>query len=463
MRGLRFLPLLLAACAAPPSVEEPAQSVDIPRAWTAGAAAPGRPEAGWWRSFGDPRLDALVREAVEKNPGLRGASARVDAALAQARIAGADSLPQAAARFDAGRRKQVFLGIEIPGIDVLSPTFTSFGVSLDLSWEIDLWGRLRARESAALSDVQAAEADFEGAQLSLAAQTAKAYFASVEARRQTALARATLESYRSVAERIRDRALRGLRPLLDLRLAEANVASAESALRQREELEDRVLRQLEVLAGRYPAARVELAVELPALPGAAPAGLPSELLRRRPDLAAAERRQAAGGARVDEAYAALFPRLALTASGGSSTSELKDLVDADFLIWSVAANLAAPLFQGGRLRAALDLSRAVRDQAAAAYAQGVLQAFSDVESALASEAILRERVRSAREFAVASAEAAAISEQRYLAGLLDIVTLLEAQRRAFLSEIERLSVERQLLDARVNLHLALGGGFERKS
>jgi outer membrane protein TolC len=166
---------------------------------------------------------------------------------------------------------------------------------------------------------------------------------------------------------------------------------------------------------------------------------------------------------VDEAYAALFPRLALTASGGSSTSELKDLVDADFLIWSVAANLAAPLFQGGRLRAALDLSRAVRDQAAAAYAQGVLQAFADVESALAAETILRERVRSAREFAVASAEAAAISEQRYLAGLLDIVTLLEAQRRAFLSEIERLSVERQLLDARVNLHLALGGGFERKS
>lgn len=459
MRRLLVL-AALASCAAPPPPSE--LEFEVPQEWTTASARPGKNPEKWWELFGDDRLNAVVFEALTKNPSVRGAAARIDAAVAQARIAGSDIYPQASARADVSERKQVFLGISLPGTSVLSSTFTSYGVSLDLSWEIDLWGRLRHRHSAALADVQAHQADFAGALLSLAAQTSKAYFAAVESQRQLELARSTVESYRAGTERIRDRFQRGLRPALDLRLAEAALASAESTLHLREEQLDRHLRQLETLLGRFPHARVPVASELVGVPGPVPAGLPSELLRRRPDLVAAERRFASAGARLAESRASLFPRLSLTASGGNSTDELKNLVDPDYLIWSLAANLFAPIFQGGRLRAGVDLSAALRDQASARFIEVALQAFADVQIQLAAEDILRRREEATRAFAEHSRAALEISENRYAAGLIDIVTLLETQRRAYAAESELLSVRRQRLDARVNLHLALGGGFEWK-
>jgi len=450
----------LAACAEAPRVAHPPLALELPDRWSARATPPGAAEPEWWKSFRDPKLDALVDEAARQSFTLKAAAARIGSAIALARIAGADRLPQLGAGASASRQKQVFVGLEIPGFDgVLTSTTTTLGLSLDLSWELDLWGRVRSAQSAALAGVQAEEAEFLGARLSLEGQVAKTYFASVESRRQVELARNTLGSYRTTTSRIQDRFQRGLRPALDVALARTAETAAEAALRGREEEHATVSRQLEVLAGRYPAGKTGLSDELPEVPPPVPAGLPSELVTRRPDLASAERRLASAGLRVSEARAALYPRLSLTGSVGQTSNELKDLLDGDFSVWRIGANLLQPLFQGGRLRAGVDLARSRSEEALALYAAQALRAFGEVESALAAEEILAARETALRQGLTDARNALDQAERRYLAGLTDLLTLQESQRRLYDIESQILAAARRRLETRVNLHLALGGGF----
>jgi len=190
-----------------------------------------------------------------------------------------------------------------------------------------------------------------------------------------------------------------------------------------------------------------------------PAGLPAELLARRPDLVAAERRLAAAGLSVDEARAARLPRISLTGSAGRSSQELEDLLDEDFTVWSLAANLLQPIFQGGRLAAAVDLAEARRREALAGWVSAALAAFGEVEQALAADAFLLARLAALEEAAEQALAARELSEERYLAGLAPYLSVLESQRQALAAESELLAARRGRLDARVDLHLALGGGF----
>lgn len=450
-------------CASPPKRAEVGVQLDVPASWSAEVTEfrdwPSDPR--WWESFGDTTLSRLVDEALGGNFSLKAAVARVDAAAATARLAGAEGLPNLSLGLNASRRKQNLIGIPIgePG-EVISTRSTSYGVSLDTSWELDLWGRVRSAKSAALADLEASWADLSALRLSIAAQTAKAWFATTESMLQVRLAEKTVRSYRLSADQVRDRYEQGVRSSLDLRLAMSNLYTAEALLEARREQNEMTKRQLEVLLGRYPSASVPDAESLPAVPGEVPAGLPSELLIRRPDLLAAEMRFAAAEKRVSEARRAFFPRLTLSGSAGTLTGELEDLVDGDFGVWSIAAGLTQPIFQGGRLRANLALSHALSDQALAAYAQALLSAFAEVESALRSETSLSERQRSLGAAAEQSEAARKLAERQYKAGIVDYITVLETQRRALASQSELISVERQRLDARVNLYLALGGGFQ---
>jgi multidrug efflux system outer membrane protein len=453
---------LAAGCAVAPPVSHPELGIAVPAAFL--AAPPGDevavPEAFWWRSFGDPELEGIITEALAHNQDLKLAASRVLAAAAQARIAGADRLPQVGLGFEASRAQQNFIGLPIPGgEEVLTTRFTRFGASLDVSWELDVWGRIRAGQAAALADRQAAEADLAAARLSIIGQTVKTWFGAIEARRQVELAEATVENYRISSEQIEDRYRRGLRPPLDLRFALTNLAAAEAVLAARREQFERVRRQLEALLGRYPGATIDASSALPAPPAPVPPGLPSELVRRRPDLASAERRLAAAESRLTEARRARLPRISLSASGGTASTQLADLVDGDFSVWRLAGNLLQPIFQGGRLAAGVDLASSGADQALAAYVQSALVAFTEVENSLAAETYLARREQALLR-AVEQAQAARrLAEERYGAGLDDVLTLLEAQRSAFDAESQLLGVSRLRLDVRVDLHLALGGGF----
>lgn len=466
-------------CATRPPEKVVDLGVDVPETWSASGGTagrelppPGGPGAPWWTAFDDPALDAFVREALEQNRDLAAALARLEAAQARARIAGAPLWPEVGAATTGARRRQNFIGFPFPEGDptgdpgsderVLSSTTTAWGVSLDVSWEVDLWGRLRAGRSAADAEYAAAEIDLAGAALSLAGQTAKAYFTAAEATAQAALARETLESRQRTEELVRRRYEVGLRSSLDLRLALSNRALAEATLEQRRAAADLGVRQLEVLVNRYPAAELDPATAPPPL-APIPAFLPSELVARRPDLAAAEQRLSAAGYRVNEARAALYPRLALTGSAGRSSEELEDLLDHDFTVWSLVGNLLQPVFQGGRLRAHVDLAEAGFEEATARYASQVLGAFAEVETALAADSFLAAQVAALETAARQSREAEELALDRYRLGLADFLSVLEAQRQAAEAESGLLAARRQRLVRRVDLHLALGGGFEKTS
>ncbi|MDP6777171.1 MAG: efflux transporter outer membrane subunit [Candidatus Latescibacteria bacterium] len=458
--GLSVAAVILCSCASAPRTRHPTLEATPPSQWTAGKSGRAPSDSLWWAGFGDPAMDSTIAEALARNPNLQAAAGRLHAAAAQAKIAGAPLAPQVGAGFSASRRKQNFLGYPLPGATgVVTSTSTSYGVSLDVAWEIDLWGRLSAGKAAALADYQAARAEFSGARLSLAAQTAKVWFAAVEARRQVELSRATVDNLKTSRDLVRARYERGLRPSLDLRLSLATLAGAEALFQQRQVIFDRTVRQLEIILGRYPSAALLLSDDLPPLPDSIPAGLPADLVARRPDLVAAERRLAASLARVKLARRSLYPRISLTASTGRSSQELGDLLKGDFGVWALMANLTQPLFQGGRIRGNIDLARSQSEQSLALYGQSVLGAYAEVESALASEGYLSDMQAALETAAEQSVAARHLAEDRYATGLTDLITLLEAQRRAYDSESQLLAVRRQRLENRIDLHLALGGGF----
>ena len=288
---------------------------------------------------------------------------------------------------------------------------------------------------------------------------AGAWFAAVEARRQEALALETVTSFESNLTTVEERFRQGLSPALDVRLTRANVASARATHSQRRRQADLAVRQLEVLLGRYPAGSLESDEWLVDLPVDVPAGLPADLLERRPDIRASAQRLVSADASLIESRRALLPAIRLTGSYGRASSELENLLEDPFDVWSLVGNITAPVFQGGRLRANVDRSEARREEALANFRDITLTAFREVESALAGESYLRDQLDAVRSSASESIGAQELAEERYERGLVDIITVLESQRRAFTSRSAVLSVQNQLLQNRIQLYLSLGGDF----
>ncbi len=464
--------VVAAGCAGPPPVHDWSAGIELPPAWEAagaeGASAPtGADSTGaWWAALGGERIDALVGEALRNAPSLEAAAARIDAARALVRSAGAAAWPQLNAAGSAARSKRSFIGFPsfgpapVASDEPLSVESTSYSTALDLSWEVDLWGRIRSGRSAALADAEAAEALLSAARNSLVAQVCKAFFAVAEAEQQLELARATAANRAEMLERIESRYRRGLRGALEVHRARTEGASAKARRVAAVSRLQTARRQLEVLLGRYPSGSIR-AGDLPAPPRCPPAGLPADLLARRPDLVAAERTLAASDRRLAEARRGLYPRISLTGSAGTSSDQLADLADSGFGIWSVGATLVQPLFQGGRIAAGIDLADAVLRESLAHFGDALLRACAEVEGALDAEARLAEQVAALTEAAQAAAAAHVLAESRYTGGLTDALVLLDAQRASYDAHSRLIEVRRARLDQRVNLHLALGGAFDQ--
>ena len=462
VRVLAAVAMLAGGCASALPVEHPTLDIALPQDWTARELPEGQLGVMWWQDFGDDGLATAVDIALSRNYDLRAAAARLEQAAADARAAEGDLQPTVQGTFYGSRRKQNFVGFPIPGSEgrVLSTVSTNYGVSLDVSWEIDLWGRLRNTARAALADLQASAADLRGAQLSIAGQTTKAWFAIAEAQQQVDLSLETVRSFRSAAEQVRDRFEAGIRPALDLRLALLNLSNAEAQLQQRRQQFDGATRQLELLLGQYADGVFDTPADLPQITPSVPAGMPADLVARRPDLVAAERELAAFLVRADVARADLLPRLSLTGATGTATDGLRSLIDGDFGVWSLLGNVVAPLWQGGRLRAQVDRAEALGAEALASYANAALLAYSEVETALAAEEFLVERERHLAESTLQARAAERLAEERYRAGLETYITVLDSQRSAVSAEAELIAARRTRLENRVDLYLALGGGFD---
>lgn len=429
-----------------------------PMAWTALPKVSSGAATGWLSDFSGGDLQPLVQQAIARNHDLRGAAARVSQARAQARIAGADLWPQLSADFGA-RRSQSASGQRFVGLGQRSNRFET---GANVRWELDFWGRVADSRGAAFANAQAVEEDLHAARLSLAANTVKAAVTLAEARQLAVLAEDNVKTRRvhlGIVEKQLDRGIDGEKAALDVSLSRADLARAESSLAARKRTADATQRSLEVLLGNYPAAKEKALAVLPGLGRGVPGGLPSEMLLRRPDLRAAERRLAAALRDESAAKKAFLPSLNLTGSAGFSTEDLTFLLDKDSLIWSIAGGVAQRLFEGGRIKGNIELAKARYQEALASYAGSVLTAFQEVETAIAAEAFLVEQEQALEQAVTEAERSVKLAAGQYDRGLADILTLLDAQQRAFDSRSSLLAVKAQRLRNRADLHLALGGEF----
>ncbi|MEM9025746.1 MAG: TolC family protein, partial [Verrucomicrobiota bacterium] len=321
-------------------------------------------------------------------------------------------------------------------------------------------GRLRDSANAADSDFAASEAGYQFTRLSLAANVARTWIQAIAAKKQLDLAERTYALWEDNVEIINSRFERGISTALELQLIRSDAFSRLSSVGLTKDNLDETIRSLELLLGRYPAGVLEVPEEFPTIEPTIPAGLPSELLERRPDIIQATAQLEASAYRQAFSHKNRLPSFALTGSLGRSSSELGDLSDPDFNVWSIFGNLGTTLFNFGRLEAEQDQATAQWVQAGHNYVSTVLGAFFEVESRLTSDALFVERIQAQRDAAKASTDAETISWEQYQSGLVDFISFLEAQRRADNARRELISEESSYLLNRVNLHLALGGNFD---
>lgn len=451
--GALTLAMCVGGCAlkAPPQNaalrEQALPNMAVPNTWAAPGGAVGAVPHGWLFQFGDPQLEKLVTEALAHNADLRVASARVEQAAAQVRVAGGQIYPAVDALARAGGK----LSGDNSGLE---------GWLVSASWELDLWGRVRYAARASENQYAAVAADFAYARQSLAALVTKAWFLATEARLQRDLAIEMTHSAERTLALAQSRRNIGAGSDLEVLQANASLQTFRDSSRQLDLGYQQALRALEMILGRYPAAEIAVAAQLTAVPPPVPAGLPSELLERRPDVRAAERRIAMAFDLAQEADAARLPRLALTAGVSNISSELFVLQDRDNPVWSVGANLTAPLFHGGALKAQVEVRTAEQKAAVAAYAQVGLRVFNEVENALSSEFSLRERVPILEQAVSDNQKALELEEVRYRVGSNDLRAVTQQQMALYAARTTLLRVRSEQLVQRVNLHLAMGGDFD---
>ena len=444
--------LLLSACAlkdAPPPEETRGAALPnlkAPAQWTGAPAAPGAVGDDWLAAIDEPLLKALVAEALAFNTDLNVAWARVDTAGAYLVGARAPLWPQVNLVARGGGK----LSGDSSGLQ---------GVGLFAAWELDLWGRVRAAARATELQYEAAALDAEYARQSVAALVTKAWLAAVEARLQWAQTEAMLVSAEQLAALARERQRVGNGDEYDVALAQASVESLRDTARGLDLAYANAVRALETLAGRYPAAAVAVAPKLPAWAGAIPAGVPSELLERRPDVVAAERRVATAFYRTEEAKAARLPRITLVANFTSISSEMFVLQERNNPLFSFGAGLVQPVFLGGLLQSQVDARTAEQRGAIADYGRVGARAFGEVENALAGGAAASDRERILERAVRENERALELAQVRYRVGPGDLRAVQQQQLAVHAARAALLRVQAERLVQRVNLHLALGGSF----
>jgi NodT family efflux transporter outer membrane factor (OMF) lipoprotein len=434
---------------APTIKQESMPTVVVPPQWTAPGAGTGAVTDNWLATFGDDELNTVVAEALAHNADLRVAAARVEEALLLAKLAGARLYPTVDFLARGGGK----MSGDNSGLQ---------GAALTINWELDLWGRVRYGRAAAAADAASAQADFEFSRQSLAAAVARAWFLATEAVLQADLARRIIGDGEELVRLAETRSKVGVGNDEDVYVARATASTYRDTLRQIELSRDQAIRALEILIGRYPSAATTVRVRFPTEPPTVPAGLPSELLERRPDVIAAERRVAAAFNRVHEAKAARLPAIALTSSVSGISSDLFVLKERNNPVWSFGANLLMPVFRGGALKTQVEIRTAEQKQAVAAYASVGLRAFGEVESALASEIAAREREQILNQTLADNQRALDIVRTQFKVGSTDLrfVTQRQLALSSTSAAVIRMQAEQRV--QRVNLHLALGGSFETR-
>ncbi|MBK6765842.1 MAG: efflux transporter outer membrane subunit [bacterium] len=410
-------------------------------------------DEAWWTEFGDETLNQLVTEAIDNSPSLEAALARLQQFRAQSRATRSSLFPTVTAQGSYQDGERAFGGAGKISLDY-------YDVSAAAQYEIDLWGKLSARRRAAFGDLLASENDARAALMTLTAQVAKTYFQIRDLQEQERLLEQTIATLHSAYESVRDRYALGLVTSLDVYQAEGNLAQARA---QRETVTATLAATehlLSVLLGRYPQTDfLSGAHMLPAKAIDVGIGVPSELLAQRPDIRAARARLLASDARWASANAALLPSFNLTGTAGNVNKEIEKALDPDELLWNLVAGITAPIFQGGRLVGEAQRAEAVSLEAAASYRQVVLNAFREVEDALARGQSLQERIVQLEAQTAAAGNLLRVDDDQYRQGIIGYLQVLIAQNTYYQAQSTLISARRELHHNRIDLATAVGGAW----
>ena len=407
----------------------------------------------WLKDFNNTALENMVATAMQNNFRLAQQEERIAQARQSVIVSGAGRYPEFNLTSSASRQRQVFAE------RLIGPN-NNFQISGELSFELDLWGRLADTQRQATLNLAAEEAGYRQARNSLAADVSRAWFNVISAAQSLNLFRERLENL-NVDMDIIERAYRqGLNSALDVYLTRTTVEQERSRIAQQQQtlLENRTA--LQVLMAEYPDGAIETGESLPMLRESIPAGLPSELVSRRPDLQQAWYSLLAADVGLAIAHKQRFPRISLAASASDASNELSQLLDGSPPAWSLLGNLSQPIFNAGRLRAEEERARSQVVQAEKQYLELLYQAFSEVENTISRQSALRDQYQATLEAEKHATSAFELAFEQYQRGLVSYTTVLESQRRAFDAQSSVIELRNQLLQNRINLYLALGGDFE---
>jgi NodT family efflux transporter outer membrane factor (OMF) lipoprotein len=448
--SLVVLALATAGCSTSPPVAM--KTGELPKAYTAPMVAGAQKELSteWWKSFDSLELTSLTETARTDNLDLAVAAARVLQAQAQAGLATSALFPSVGLNASAKRQ-----GSKSPNV-----TFKTFGAGLGASYELDFWGLAQDNMRAARNSARAAIYAREVVALTTSANVANTYFAVLSLRERVAISKRNIEAAKRILAITQAKVTNGVSSNLELAQQTAILAGVEAQIPALEEAEREARYSLAILLGRVPEGfdvkgdSLEGIMAPPVEPG-----IPSTLLQRRPDIAQAEAQLFAAHADLDAARAAFLPAIGLTGNGGYNGAQISNLINPSNLAWSIGASLLQSIFDGGRLTSQRDYAKAREIELVATYRGAVLNALADVETALGSESSLAERERLTQEQVDNAAEAFRISELQYREGVVDLLTVLQAQQTLFSSQDTLVQVKLARLQAGVGLYRALGGGW----
>jgi len=431
--------------------------------WEKGQPLDNVPKGNWWKIFGDTNLNALELQALEANQQLKAAVARVDQARDVARVARSELLPSVS--FDPSYNRQRYSPNENPSFGDI--TANTFSTPLDLSYEIDLWGRVRRSFEGARADAQASLADFYNVLLTVQSDVAENYFALRSLDAEIATVAGTVDLWKEQVNLTQTRYDAGIGSELEVAQAQTELATTEAELATLQKRRDELENGIAILVGENPS-NFKLAISekngtnWQPSPPEIPAGLPADLLERRPDVAEAERQLASANAKIGIAKAAFFPVVTLTGSGGYLSGDVSTLFNWDSRTWSFGPSISLPIFTGGRNRANYHHAQAAYAEAVAVYRQQVLAAFGDVEDSLSGIRHLADQASAQMRAVKNAGHASDLALSRYRTGIVSYIEVVDANRDSLSAERANAQLAGQRLIAAVQLIKALGGGWDNQ-
>lgn len=452
----------LSACAVGPDYKRP--DIESPEKWTISEdESKSLADLPWWDVFRDQTLAGLVRTALQENKDIRIATERIEEAKAQFGLTRADLFPKIDAKASAGVTQPADKGFALSG-EPMGERSEVYSLSTGISWEIDMFGRLRRATEAQKAIMVSTEEARKAVVISVASNVARAYFELRDIDNRLAIARQTLESRNSYSKLIKARFEGGVAAKIDFHQAEAEVYRTKIIISDLERQMRLKENELSLLLGKNPRTilRGKTIKEQQVMP-IVPAGLPSALIERRPDIIQSEQELVAANAKIGESKAMLFPRIALTGSYGYVSSDLGNLVDSPSSNWNIAGNIVQPIFEAGKNIRRVEVYEAQQRQALLRYERTVQQAFREVEDSLVSYKKTAERKEAQTGNVNSSREVLKLAETRYLGGVSSYLEVLDAQRSLFNSELDESQSLRDHLLSLVNLYKSLGGGWQTEN